>query len=289
MDWRSRLRTMGVPGGVALSLLTFCGLVWLPWALARLAVAPPAFSAGLLLPFVVLHHWAVAPTTGWWGGPLAVLVGLVCWGSPIFVAVWWWHARRPAPGPGTPVLYRNPSYEAQLARLMHAVNALRPEEPVPATVRRQLVQVIRLVEAGALEILGNPPRAQCRLLWLVRTDLARPVVWARRTDGRLGPREEQIVTTCLTQSWFTALDQVPTNPLFRPTPPERMQTLVAARNLQDWRVGFVLAVDVPWHLSSQHIFGLLGHLALLLPLFDLDAVRRVMVYLQREDFWGGDA
>lgn len=175
-------------------------------------------------------------------------------------------------------------YEGHLAELLAAVNLMQGQ-PVPVDVREQLVKVIKLFERGVVDIIGPRRRDYCRLLWIVRDNNGvDATTWARKRD-KLKSGERDVVDQCLNfKGWFVALNHVTRNQAFVGMHPEGIEDIVVARNLKQWKIGFVLIFDRHFLITQGMKERLKAHMLALMPLWELDTMHQVMVELQRQDW-----
>ncbi len=247
-----------------------------------------AIISALLLGFTTFVHFAyTVPGSGWavpglWLGGLLVFVA---W--PVTGTLWlmdWIRDPRPRSR-----LYRNKEYEAALARFLITVNSLEGKKRIPREARRELVQVLRLFEAGVADIVGSRRRDAFRMVWLVQDPKAPAglVVWAHSKD-QLGPHERDIVMNALRlPQWIVTGPHV--RAAYPDHLPERMRSFLSIRNLNQGQVGFVIAFDRRIYLSRATTERLMSHLMMFMPLWEISILQRLVIKLDKRDFSGGGA
>lgn len=177
------------------------------------------------------------------------------------------------------------AYEEALTTLL----AMVPSDTAAITAahRQQLVRVLKAFETEVVRLLGGPEaRKTYRLLWIVRADdrSHAPQTWAQRAD-RLTALEQAVVNQCFQlHGWFIVLPRVARDHAFAGLPPDGITGVITARNPQDWSIGFVIAMHHSIHLAPVHLDRLKAHMLSLMPLWELDRLRAIMVQLQRDDW-----
>ncbi len=247
-------------------------------------------SHAVIVAIIHFRYFAYNVPGGGWAVPFFLLAGMLFWVYWPLVGtaatVYWFFDPHPRSR-----LYRNEKYEEALAAFLTVANTLegKRKAKVPEDVKRQLVEVLRLVEMGVAEIIGPRRRSAFRMLWLVRLgdDPNQFKVWAHTKD-QLGRRERAIVEDALTKfpEWIAGLDHP--ERVYRETPPERFRSFLSIRNLNSWRVAFVIAFDRRVLLSRATKERLMSHLMTIMPLWEIAVLQRIVVQLTQEN-WEGAA
>lgn len=245
-----------------------------------------AIISALLLGLTTFVHFAYTVPGSGWAVPFLWIGGLlVCVAWPITGSLWlidWIRDPRPRSR-----LYRDKEYEAALARFLTTVNSLEGKKRIPREARRELVQVLRLFEAGVADIVGSRRRDAFRMVWLVRDSKAPEglVMWAHSKD-QLGPHERDIIMNALRlPQWIVTGPHV--RAAYPDHLPERMRSFLSIRNLNRWQVGFIIAFDRRLYLSRATMERLTSHLMMFMPLWEISILQRLVIKLEKSDFSGG--
>lgn len=174
-------------------------------------------------------------------------------------------------------------YEEHLALLIQAANQFPPEVAIPEDLLKDVARLLHLFDEGLTKVVGQDKRRFCRVVWIVAQEHGEATtLQTHNEDGALAPNEEQAVVTCYEQNWFVRVANVKANQVFEANPPERMVSLICARNLGRFQIGLVIALDEPLDNFEAFASSLLVMIALMMPLWDLDLMRRLMLNLTQE-------
>lgn len=296
MNWRDRLKQFGIPGYIVLGVILFAVVILLPFYGPKAIVELGPLSLMFLHYTQSFYQWAYGPHTNWsrriayYTFILVFELVLPLMGiGAIVQMIRKWRSPTPAGQTTTPPSGRHQPYEDHLGRLIQAANRLSPGQAVSDDLRRDVARLLFLFDQGFTQIVGEHRRL-CRVIWIVRNDQGPPTALSTRPEDRgLGNNEEQAVWTCFTQNWFIRVSDIRTNALFQANPPERMEALICARNLSEWKIGLVIAIDRLIPNFEGISAALLVMIALMMPLWDLDMMRRLMLDLTQEDVEGVQA
>lgn len=238
-------------------------------------------SADILQAANSFRHFAYdVPGAGWAIGLLWAIAFLVCW--LVFTGVIFTYNWLLDPHPLSH-LYRNKQYEDALAHLLEMVNQYADRRRrVPLETRYQMVRVLKLFEAGVIDIIGHRYQDAFRMIWLRPDDQDPRGVRFWTPKDRVGPRELNLIMKALSLGqWIITVEP---RKLEDEPRPEYMRTLYCIRNMNAWQVGFVIAVDRWIPMTRVKKERLMGHLMMLMPLFETWAMQRVIMSLERVDW-----